>query len=605
MPQNQDNPSDTISSTNGNNEIYYQGTPTFKPRTITPTVTAGTYGAPPPAPVPAGTTTSPSTVNVTDQVTQLQTLQDKFTQLGNLLDQKGQTMTLCQNLPPAISARYLQELQPGESCWNLYKRMASQVSQLPTVDTNNFNTYATSLATQGNTVITNPFPIDTSGNTSITTPSAITNYNQNPGGPTLAYMVFVAIIMPIASLMLNVLYPLGLAVVNVIGAVLGPIGAAGLDVAYSIAFDIVKGAFLSLVQQIIGAGPTLQENVSNYNSLIITQHAMSSAQYSSDLNWPEAVMLFPQYLAMQQQYQSNQQAYNYFSSNATANTRQGSNTTVTNGAQMPSDLATVMQTHQDYIGQALDRMTSVMVNTGSTDLLCCLIRLLGSQDLRWLNTAKAILQLTLNRQAQVYESLDSVLSNIWHAIEKVILSTILSILYNLFDEINSRIKSDLNNFTMSPFYQSNQCLTWNLFVQNMLQSISGIEQSILDLVTDLNHSLQAQDQYNQMQTAALNTGISNRFLLNLLNLITEAQELGTICASSNIPTDAELQTLYNQVLTQFQLPTNIGTASGTNTSTQEATITTSMNQFDECLSKVPAEQVAEVMAWIQNLTNNG
>jgi hypothetical protein len=76
--------------------------------------------------------------------------------------------------------------------------------------------------------------------------------------------------------------------------------------------------------------------------------------------------------------------------------------------------------------------------------------------------------------------------------------------------------------------------------------------------------------------------------------------LGGLCQNSTVPTDAELQSLFEQVKTNLGNGTSTGTANGSNNLT--VTNDTLRNQFDQCLSKVPQEKVEEVMAWIEQLT---
>jgi restriction endonuclease len=134
----------------------------------------------------------------------------------------------------------------------------------------------------------------------------------------------------------------------------------------------------------------------------------------------------------------------------------------------------------------------------------------------------------------------------------------------------------------------------------MLQFISGIEFSILELVVSLNNTLQSQDQNNQAYIGGLQNSVYLRQLLNLIDIILNAQMLGGLCQNSTVPTDAELQSLFEQVKTNLGNGTSTGTANGSNNLT--VTNDTLRNQFDQCLSKVPQEKVEEVMAWIEQLT---
>lgn len=629
---------DPISSSHGHDEIYYNGTPGFTPRKIRSSKTIGTAGAPP-APPTNRTAEFAATpvVNVKEQQELLQALKPKFDQVGKLLDKKGQSMTLCQNLPPSIAKRYLRQKLEGESCWAFYKRMVAISMEFPDVDVNNLQTTGQQLASHGNDILSDPF----SGNTisdafgagdydGLGGEQRTDNFDEDPGAQTLLLMLFIAIIRLITSLIFNVAYIpmqgilgkvndlygtkedksagfigsipgigfIAKGVFDAVSAVMTAIGPIGTI----IFFEAAKNVALDLIEGIISGGPKLSRDVTRYDALIIASHVRQSSQYSHDLNWPEAAMLYNQYQSLQSQFTSVDTVYNYYSKNSLATSRQGQQGVI-NAAVMPSDLAQALVMHQNSMNSILDRMIGVLNQDITDTLVCCLIRFLGSQDLRWLQTARGILQLGINRQALVFDSLDTALANLWHTIEKVVLSALLSILYNIFDEINSNLKGDLNAALQSPLFQTNGCPPFNLFVQNMLQFIGGIEFSVLELVVNLNASLQAQDQSNEQYILGLNVNIYQRQLINLIDIILNAQQLGGLCLTSSVPTDAELQSLFEQVKsTMNNGGNNSGSAGGSNNLTVTATNDTLRNQFDQCLSKVPQEKVAEVMAWIQNLT---
>lgn len=585
---------DPITNLRGNNEIYYDGQPVFQPPRIVGNPVSGTTGAPPPAPT-TSTTTVLYTVPIQPELDKLAILQKQYAQVGLLFDAKGSSMNACQNLPPAIAARYLQECFPGETCWEFYKRMIAITQKFPAPDTTNLNTLGNILATNGNTVMA-----------TATTPGPITNYDQNPGGPTLLYMVFMGIVIPIANLFLDGIYPIGLSLataVNTAVSFLVPTGV--IPLAYTVAFQtVLKPAVLSLAQQIINLGPTLSENVTNYNAMLITQHMTQTAQYSTALNWPEAAMMYSQYSALTGQIGAMNSVYSYFTQGFTGQQRVTS-AQLNAGAAMPADLAQLMEMHQNNASGVLNNMAQVLTTDTTETLICCLIRLLGSQSPAWLQTIKILLQLTINRQAAQFTSLDADLSNIWKQIETVIMYEIMAVIYNLFDELNNTIKSDLNAVLQSPFFQSGGCPPWNLFTQNMLQFIGGVELSILELATSLGHSLQAQSNNNNTYTATMNVNIYARQIINIINVIQNAQQLGSICQTSSVPTDAELQMLFSQLQTQLQPPTGVITAPGTangSTLTPSVVQVQLLNQFNKCLAKVPQAQVEEMMQWIQNLT---
>src|SRR5665213_707779 len=175
---------DPISNPRGNSEIYFNGQPVFQPPQIVGNPNSGMSGAPPPAPTTA-TTTILYTVPIQPELDKLATLQERFAQVGLLFDQKGSSMNACQNLPPAIATRYLQECFPGETCWEFYKRMIGITQKFEPPNTSTLTTTGQLLAAQGNTIVS---PLTSA-------PGVLTNYNQNPGGPTLLYMVFMGILI--------------------------------------------------------------------------------------------------------------------------------------------------------------------------------------------------------------------------------------------------------------------------------------------------------------------------------------------------------------------------------------------------------------------------
>src|SRR5665213_487121 len=137
-------------------------------------------------------------------------------------------------------------------------------------------------------------------------------------------------------------------------------------------------------------------------------------------------MMYSQYSALTGQIDAMQSVYSYFTQGFTGQERVTASQ-LNAGAAMPADLAQLMQLHQSAANGVLDNMVAVLTQDINETLICCLIRLLGAQDTRWLQTVKALLQLTINRQAAQFTSLDAALSNIWSQIEKVIMYEILSL----------------------------------------------------------------------------------------------------------------------------------------------------------------------------------
>ncbi len=651
-------PTKGINTEGEKKSIYFDGTPTFKPRKITGTKARGTTGTP--APTPGVVIPTPSNLDVVAAKEDYLSIKPKFDAVAALLDKKGQTLTICQNLPASIRDRFLRNKRSDESCWAFYKRMVDLAYEFPAFDPDNPPSLAEAMA-PNNDVIDDPFTFSTIGSpvtgsstySGLSGEKRVNNYNEDPGKGALLLMLFLAILRLITSAIFTVAYTpmklllgkinelfrskeekktglvgsipgIGSAIagaVTFVESALDALGAALGELAVIAFFNTAKDIALDWAEQNIAGGPKLKRDVERFDSLIVSNYVRSIAYKSTDEDWPEAAMLYPHYRALSKQTAAGADVFDYFIKDALSSTRNAANfvgSVADTASKIPADLVGILTLQKNFANSSLDRMAAILGNGFTDDLFCCLIRLVGSMDLRWLKTAQAILRLTMNRQAIVFETLDSALSNLWQTIEKVILSTILGILYNLFDEINARIKGTLTLQANSDLFQRAECVSWNLFVGNMLQFIEGIELSILDLVVDLNNSFNGQDQYQIEYTANLHNNIYAKRLLKLIDIIIRAKQFGELCRSGSVPTDEELRNIFEQVRTTFSVTgeatgvvnnDSIGGASGTNNvgaitsnSTQSANIDLRRLQFSECLKKVPQEKVEEVLNWIRNLS---
>ncbi|MGI0060789.1 MAG: hypothetical protein ACREBJ_13595, partial [Nitrosotalea sp.] len=93
--------------------LDYNGTPNFIPLPISGVV-------PPQVPIIVVSSGLSSLNNIQDQFIANSGL---FQQAGSMLDKAGAGMTLCSKAPTSIQARIMRQIQPGETCWNFYKRM--------------------------------------------------------------------------------------------------------------------------------------------------------------------------------------------------------------------------------------------------------------------------------------------------------------------------------------------------------------------------------------------------------------------------------------------------------------------------------------------------
>src|SRR6185369_7909384 len=153
---------------------------------------------------------------------------------------------------------------------------------------------------------------------------------------------------------------------------------------------------------------------------------------------------------------------------------------------------------------------------------------------------QGILQLEMNGLSIRFENLDSILDNLWRSIQTAILSSIMSLMYNLFGEIQNRIK---------PFFLGlgpSECPPWALLGRNMLQYIGKIENTLLALCMEYNNSLRLHHNYTTIYANALGESQYLRLLNKLLDILIDSKLAGQLCSSSGVPTDAELTQVFNQ-----------------------------------------------------------
>lgn len=577
--------------------LDYNGTPNFIPVPISGVM-------PPPAGELPGIVTPSGFANLNDMQNTFVANSGLFQQVGNMLDQSGSSMSLCTNAPASIQIRIMRQIQPNESCWNFYKRMLNITMQYPAINPYSQPSLAEQMASNGNNILTQ-------ASSSIAPQNS---YNQNPGGTTLLDMLFLAILKLIGNAVFAlVLTPIkwitdGLNSLWTTVAGSSPTGALGSAGATAqpnaeaggpvfgpaaggggLLGTIVIAAGNIFMNQLINSGPKLTQDVQNYDALIITNYMQSIARNSMALTWPEAVLLLPQYLALLNQQNQAQNAINYYSSNSLSSTTQ--NQTI------PTQISTIFGLQNTYINNGLNRVIQGLTYSAIDNTICCLIKILGSLDPRFLNTILAILQLTQNRFGMAIQSLDSILNNLWTSIQKAILSTLLSILYNLMGEINASImpvlqssNGNINGATIQT------CGSWNLFTANLLQFIGDAETGVLAMAVEFANSLKFQDTYQAEYVNNLQQSTYTKVLFNLIKIIQSALNAGALCAGSNIPTNQEIQNLLNS------LPAGMNIASQPTAGTPLAAPSIPpIKLLSNCLTNVPASELAMVEAWIQAL----
>lgn len=610
-------------------------TPSFKPRKVTGGKIRGLAGSPVVTPPPPAITSDADTLEQ-----EFKDLKTQFDIVGALLDRSGETMRLCQNLPPIIQERYVRQKRSDESCWGFYKRMVALAMESPAVNVTNSPTNAERLAAAGNDIVTNPFGSNEFGiladsddenlpDQSPTYPTRQNGYDENPGKSTLLMMLFLAILKLIVSAIFGVMkYPIKLlgkltqtnsqatTSTSTGTTAVGGGGGASILLPLQVLFTLAKqilftksiGIAMTWVEQKIVKGPKLNRDVERFDALILTGFVKETAYQSEEDYWPEAAQLFPHYHGLNKQYDASTGIFDYYKQQGLHQAQEAGQAAKTAGdlaTQIPSDMLQILTLQKDYYRSSLDRMNRLLGGNFTNNLLCCLFRFLGSNDDKFLRICQAILRMSMNRQALVFESLDSALGNLWQTIQKIILSQIIAILSNLFDIINREVKKKLSIADSSALKDLSSCISWNDFVKTMLKYIRDIEYSILDLAIDLNNSLTLQEEYQTLYIEGLEKSREAKRLLKLIDLIIRARQNGELCKNSSVPTDAELDGLYRRVSDTWGIP-EVQNVTPNNAPVVAAGATRVTNisghdNFNECLKKIPQEDVEKVMAWINQL----
>jgi hypothetical protein len=465
------------------------------------------------------------------------------------------------------------------------------------------------------------------------------DFNENPGKTILLRMLFLAILRLITSAIFAIVFtPMKWLLRKINGLVEGKepkknpltglpisvpipptppgigtalskaassIGAAlvnaGKTIGIAWLFNKARKFALDWVEKAIADGPKLNRDVERFDALVLAKHVQETAYYSEEDQWPEAAMLYVHYEALSRQYKSSLGIFDYYKKESLTQTDKiGSyiKNTATTAAKIPKDMAEVLLLQKDYQESALANMDNLLRGRFVDNLFCCLFKFLGAQELKFLKLAQAILKISLNRKALMFESLDSALANLWRTIEKMLLSSILSILYNLFDEVNAKLRKQLQLQVDSAAFKVGACLSWNIFVGNLLKFIGDLERTLLDLVVDLNNSIKLQTKYQVEYIDGLKESQYIRRLLKLIDVILKARRYGELCKNSKVPTDEELRLLFNQVRNEFDLD---DAKPGEDVNPGTSGLDTKRAQFDDCLKKVPKNEVERVLGWINKL----
>jgi hypothetical protein len=642
------------------NDLYYNGTPVFKPRHITSNVSTGTSGPPPAAPAPVSPTIA-KMVPVKDVEANFVKIEPLFKEVADLLDKRGAGLNLCNNASENITLAILRQKHDNETCWEFYKRMYGITREVPPLDPDKQRTFGEQLASKNQIALNDPInsasPISVLGappNYSAYGGGGeqrINNFDEDPGPANFILMAFMAIIRLIISAVVNMIGQMvnsGSNATSSIGEIATTAVKGGSDPAAVLAAalvpapppppntsapwpkefqkgiaNIIKGLFNMLVpgggfiagfvadfvsqlvspliedgiDEIIGKGPKLNRDVTRYDALSITSHVQELSRTSMAPHWPEAVMLFAQFSALQSQYNNSKSMFGYFNQNGLTTAP------VTSAPLMPSDLADVLGIQIGYSRDSLGQMRDVLAGTLIESGYCCMLKFLGGMDPKFLRTLQAILQAEMNGLAIQFDSSDAMLNNIWMEIQSIILGTLMSLLFNLVGEIEQQVK---------PFFlglNPGGCIQWNFLTESMLQYIRKLEDKLLSLVLEFNNKLRMQHDYTTEYAAGLGQSQYLRLLNSLLQVLIDSRISGLICGSSNIPTDTELAQVFTQFsnLVNYQplspVAVTVGTSpgQGTGTTPSGSTGNSTNNGFDDCLKKVSPEEVAQVQAWINQL----
>jgi hypothetical protein len=317
-------------------------------------------------------------------------------------------------------------------------------------------------------------------------------------------------------------------------------------------------------------------------------------------------MLYSKYYALRKQHEQGESVIQSFKTNmnnASVDLLVLSSQTVKTAVNMPKDLLELFTLQKDFSDTAIADMEKLLTRQFGDNLFCCMFRFLGAQEIKVLKTIKVLLRFMLNKHAVYLQDIGNQLGNILNTIVRSILGELFKILYQGIIEINRWIKTILTDYNkvISSTGIENKCISWELFVQTLLQYIEELENSVLALTLEFRSSLKQQNEYTRLYLEAMTKSKYIKRLLRLIDIILEAKANGELCKQTAAPTDQEILDLY----AVYQNDPDFGGSSATglsgSASSRSSSVSTNRVVFDDCLKKVPKEDVEMVLNWITRL----
>jgi hypothetical protein len=587
------------------NNIYQSHIPEFQPRKITQGADLLAPTAPNPEPLPLSRTVPKK--DVATLLDEWGKTTQRLDHLVTILDAQGEQMNLCRNLPAVIAERYLKHKRPEESCWAFYKRMVALAQQHPEIDWN--STFAEDIANQ-----TRVNDASTTGDFDMTPEvdengAATPDFNQNPGKIKLLLMLFLAILKWIVSGIIAVAFAPFQWLENKWNSVAGSV--PGLPTIKFVSDFKIKA--ITWAKELISRWTkqynlNLTQDVERMDSQIFVAHIEESAARSDASYWPESAMLYSKYYALRRNHEQGESILRTFAvdvQNTGVNVLESVSQTATTAYQMPKDLYDLFTLQKDFTETSIYDMEALLTRQFGDNLFCCIFRLLGSYQIKMLKAAKLILKLSLNRHAIYITTLGTMLNNILVTIMRGVLLEIFKTAYAAINIVNNEIKKYLLGRVPSSLDDrisgASKCISYELFVQTLLQFINELENAILDLVLDFRNSLNQQNEYTRLYIGALTQSKYIKRLIRLIDIILQAKSRGELCKQTATPTDQEILDLWDS----YQGDPDFGGLSPTGLpgTTPPGGDTESSHRviFDDCLQKVPQQDLEMVMNWISRL----
>jgi hypothetical protein len=649
-----------INTPSEKSDVYFNGRPEFNPRKIAGAKRKGINSKPPEVTVAVLQT---SLRDATALKADYEALDKRFDKTLSLLDAAGQNMTVCTNLPTSIRERFLRHKRETESCWAFYKRMVDLAFEFPDFDPYNPDSFAQIQSDNGNDVIedlgenndadsTEPeadpndpwsqyapyIPPATATPTPYAGEQRPNDFNENPGKAVLLVMLFLAILKFIVNAIAVVSFApqktttkrtndlqkekkddTGVGGLGAISPVAGvaakaasAIMSAAKKIAISIFFNKALNAGMNWATQKLAGGPKMKRDVERFDSVMLSNYMCDKAYESEDSEWPDAAVLYRHFSAMKKRQSHAKGSLKYFAENAFYTAQAADkfgNAVATEALKVPEDMLSVLTLQKDFTGSALDRMDRLLQGEFVDNLFCCMLRYLGANSEKDLKAMRLILKIALNGKTLLVRNVDASLNNLWMSIQSLILSKIASILSNVYNNINDGIGKQLR---VAASTKLAGCLSWNVFVNKLLQYLKDIELQLLELIVEWNNSLRFQNEYQQVHIGVLTDSKYIRRLLKLIEILIRARQNGEMCKDTLLPTDGELRAIARRAEDAFGIPEDAfgipddggggTTPTGDDNQTpQGASGDRKRDKFDDCLKRVPKEDMERISAWINAL----